>query len=131
MKKTMMAVLSAGLACAVLSGCDGLGDPSFKMHYSSERITATVTDKQYVAPYTTYISIMTGKTTQLIPDYHPAEYETTFQYGGVQTSSDDEGIYQKYNLHDHPVMYLINGYDEHGNMVNQELTLNPNQVAAN
>ena len=114
LEKIAKAAVVAGGMCLVLAGCVA--------RYSYESVEATVSDKQYTASYLTMMPVYTGKSTIMVPETQPAEYNITFSYGKVTQTFDDNAHNDKYKLKEKVQMYLRTGYDSNDKIVTEGLS---------
>ncbi len=112
-------VLIAIIMCVVLTGCQ-----SVTVREKIE-VSATVTNMQYEASYTTLMPMYNAatRTTMLMPISHPAQYLVTITYESVSKTFDDQTLYESVKEGDTIQMILCKDFDEDNNLIRQTLLL--------
>lgn len=75
--------------CIFMTGCQSIAKEE------EIEVTATVTEVRYRGSYTTFIPIFNGKTSTLIPQFHPERYLVTVAYDDLTETFNDEPLYDK------------------------------------
>lgn len=103
--------------CIFITGCQSIDKEE------EIEVTATVTEMRYKSSYTTFIPIFNGKSTTLMPQFHPERYLVTVAYDDLSKTFNNESLYNKVKEGDEVQLILYNGYDKDGNLVIQDLRL--------
>lgn len=87
MKRIIVATLLT--SSIVMVGC------AKEIKTETVKAKAIVKELEYDEAYTTTIPVSTDKSVMIVPQYHPAEYEVTVDYKGVDYEVDNEKAYKK------------------------------------
>lgn len=95
MKKTLLA-FGMMLSVIGLTGCA-------EIEYNREQVTGTVVYKDYDSSWMQPVSA--GKVTTFI--HHPASYDITVNYEGVETTFDDKALFDSVEIGDTLIVNLV------------------------
>lgn len=89
--------------------------------YSYESVKATVVDRQYFASYITTTYIMSCKVMIPVTQSNPARYDVELKYNTVQSTIDDESLYDQTANSNAVDVYLKTAYDQNEKVLYQSL----------
>jgi hypothetical protein len=116
LKKKVLAVpLSLLFMISVLTGC--------VEEYKTSTVEATVLEKDYDAPKTTYKTVTQDGKKVKKKKTEPAEYEVTLQYKDIVTEFEDKELYDKVKEGQEIKVLYKEGYDKNGKLVAEHIEL--------
>ena len=108
-------MLVAALASATLAGC--------VEEYKSSTVEATVIEKDYDAAKTTTKRVKQGDKYVTKKKKHPAEYDVTISYNGIEEEFDNKSLYDRVKEGQKIKVTYKQGYDKEGKVVAEHLEL--------
>ncbi|PLS18827.1 hypothetical protein CVD28_00045 [Bacillus sp. M6-12] len=91
--------------------------------YKTKTVTATVLEKEYDAPKTTYKTVKENGKNVKKKKTKPEEYEVTLQYKDIVTEFEDKDLYNKVNEGGKVKVLYKEGYDKNGKLVTSYIEL--------
>lgn len=111
-RKTALILVILLLSCMFLAGCENV-------QAEKQMVTAVVTDKEYVKPYSKYgyyFDAWKGKH-RWKNKHFPAEYNVTIEYEGIVQTYNNQSFYDAYEIGDEIEMELTTYYNEENKLI--------------
>lgn len=114
-KKYVVLPLLLVFLSSLLAGC--------VEEYKTQTVKATVIEKDYDAPKTTYKTVKKNgrKTKKAVRE--SAEYEVTIQYKGIQKEFEDQSLYNQVKEGQEIKVHYVQGLDKNGKLVTEDIEL--------
>ena len=113
------ALLLVIVFCIITTGCQQV------ITREQSEVSATITEVQYKAAYTTSILIYNAALKMSIPTpvQHDAQYLVTITYEDITQTFDSQTLYENSKAGDTIQVILCKYYDEAGNLIEQSLQI--------
>ena len=115
MKRRIVAISIILLILLCVSGC--------KAYETRSPVKAKVTEKHFVASYTSYQPVPTGKTLTLKPVRHNAQYNVTIVYEDITECINDKELFDRVDENDVIDVELVLVYDKKDQLISRYLCL--------
>lgn len=107
--------LLAVITAIALAGC--------AEEYKTQTVDAIVIEKDYDAPKTTKKRVKQNGKYVTKSKKHPAEYDVTVSYNGIEEEFDDKKLYNSVKEGQKIKVTYKTGYDKNGDLVEESLHL--------